>query len=689
MQQDKHVKFSNLYFQYQSELTVSLLDLGHAIQRNNDTDLILEYFEKLQLAIAHFLSTDRFQSLRTWFGLDELDLQLLAITYINLLEPETVAPYLQLSWFEQGPTLTLERLLLLTQRGGESKSSNLHNLFLDSNLFKWNMLESQGNQLSLIQPCNIAQDIYAYLLVDSGDNLDSCLDSNLNGNLNSNSALLKVDVIHSPVIALCYSTELNINVKKANVINGLTIEERTVVVREMSFKNSSHYYQVINDSDELLNLQQLISSFRNILLKEKGRICYLYWPDVLKYFNTNYYGQLIKQLMSMPSLRLFFDDIQEAESAGPLNKELFQQYMPDESEWGMISLTLPSNMQKSSAWLAISDVIVKNSANQLRPLSLSDTKLLTNLYPLYPSAMAEVGCRVKANLTGTNSSLFNEFQQACLNVNSKSMGQLASLSIPRFQMQHMVLSDSTKDQLNELIDRIRFSDALKRKIPNFLAGAQALFWGKSGTGKSMAAEAIAGQLKLPLYRVNLANIASKWIGESEKHLAEIFDIAEKQNAVLLFDEADSVFSKRSEVESSHDKNSNMGVSFLLQRMETYTGLLLLSTNFKGNLDDAFLRRFNNTIEFPLPDNAARITLWDNAWKGSFKPSRNIDTSVLAQMFEFSPSQIKNIAERSILYVLTNDKKEITKELLAKAIRRELEKENSSYLAEQKLADWLE
>jgi SpoVK/Ycf46/Vps4 family AAA+-type ATPase len=253
----------------------------------------------------------------------------------------------------------------------------------------------------------------------------------------------------------------------------------------------------------------------------------------------------------------------------------------------------------------------------------------------------------------------------------------------------MVLSDSTKDQLNELIDRIRFSDALKRKIPNFLAGAQALFWGKPGTGKSMAAEAIAGQLKLPLYRVNLANIASKWIGESEKHLAEIFDIAEKQNAVLLFDEADAVFSKRSEVESSHDKNANMGVSFLLQRMETYTGLLLLSTNFKGNLDNAFLRRFNNTIEFSLPDNAARITLWDNAWKGSFKPSRNIDTSVLAQMFEFSPSQINNIAERSILYVLTNDKKEITKELLAKAIRRELEKENSSYLAEQKLADWLE
>ena len=346
-------------------------------------------------------------------------------------------------------------------------------------------------------------------------------------------------------------------------------------------------------------------------------------------------------------------------------------------------------MQKSSAWLAISEVIVKNSASQLRPLSLNDTKLLTNLYPLYPSTMAEVGCRVKANLTGNNSSLLNEFQQACLSVNSKSMGQLASLSTPRFKMQHMVLSDSTKDQLNELIDRIRFSDVLKIKIPNFLAGVQALFWGKPGTGKSMAAEAIAGQLKLPLYRVNLANIASKWIGESEKHLAEIFDVAEKQNAVLLFDEADAIFSKRSEVESSHDKNANMGVSFLLQRMETYTGLLLLSTNFKGNLDDAFLRRFNNTIEFPLPDNAARITLWDKAWKGSIKPSRNIDTSVLAQMFEFSPSQINNIAERSILYALTNDKKEITKELLAKAIRRELEKENSSYLAEQKLASWLE
>lgn len=677
MQQKKRVQLSSQYAQYQTELTITLLNLGQAIQSNNEPEAILEYFEKLQLAIAKLLSTERLRSLQAWFELDELDLQILVITYINLLEPETVTPYLQLSWFEQGPTLTLDRLLLLTQQGGALKNNNLNKLLSTSNLFRWNILETRDYQISLIQSFNIAQDIYGYLL--SGG-IDVTYDD---------SALMKVDLSHSPVIACCYAPLLNSDVKKINRINGLTCEERTAFIHELSFKNSVSYYQVISESNELIVKQQLISSFRYLLLNETGKDCYLYWPDLMKYFNNNHYGQVLTQLLSMPNLYLFFDDIQESDSIRSLEEDILQQYIVKKSEWGNVLLTSPSNQQKSSAWSAISDVIVRGHPNSVRPISLNEAQVLASLYPLNPSIMADIGYKVKINLMADNISLFNAFQEACLLANSKSMGQLASLSTPRFKMQDMVLSESTKDQLSELIDRVKYGEELKNKISNFLPGAQALFWGKPGTGKSMAAEAIAGQLKLPLYKVNLANIASKWIGESEKHLAEMFDNAQKQNAVLLFDEADAIFSKRSEIESSHDKNANMGVSFLLQRMETYTGLLLLSTNLKGNLDDAFLRRFNNAIEFSLPDNAARIILWDKVWEGNVRPSKKLDMVSLAQMFEFSPSQISNVAERSILYALTNNKEEVTKILLAKAIRRELEKEGSSYLAEQKLADWLE
>jgi len=677
MQQDKNVQLSSQYLKYQSELTITLLDLGRAIQGDNEPEVILENFERLQVAITQLLSTERFRSLQLLFKLDDLDLKILAITYINLLEPETVAPYLQLSWFEQGPTLTLDRLLLLTQQGGALKNSNLNKLLSTANVFRWNILETRDYQFSLIQAFNIAQDIYGYLL--SGG-CDVPYDD---------SALMKAGVSHSPVIAHCYAPLLNGDVKKINRISGLTYEERIAFIHELSFKNSVSYYQVISEPNELIVKQQLISSFRSLLLNENGKDCYLYWPDLMKYFNNNHYGQILIQLLSIPNIYLFFDDIQESESIRPLAEEIFQQYTPKRLEWGNVLLSSPSNQQKSSAWSAISAIIARDNPNSVRPISLNEAQVLASLYPLNPSIMADIGYRIKIDLMADNISLFNAFQEACLLANSKSMGQLASLSTPRFKMQDMVLSESTKDQLNELIDRVKYGEELKNKISNFLPGVQALFWGKPGTGKSMAAEAIAGQLKLPLYKVNLANIASKWIGESEKHLSEIFDNAQKQNAVLLFDEADAIFSKRSEIESSHDKNANMGVSFLLQRMETYTGLLLLSTNLKGNLDDAFLRRFNNVIEFPLPDSAARIILWNKAWEGNIRPPRKLDTATLAQIFEFSPSQINNIAERSILYALTNNKEEITKVLLAKAIRRELEKEGSSYLAEQKLADWLE
>ena len=140
-------------------------------------------------------------------------------------------------------------------------------------------------------------------------------------------------------------------------------------------------------------------------------------------------------------------------------------------------------------------------------------------------------------------------------------------------------------------------------------GISALFAGASGTGKTMAAEVLASELRLDLYRIDLSQVVSKYIGETEKNLRRVFDAAEEGGAILLFDEADALFGKRSEVKDSHDRYANIEVSYLLQRMEAYRGLAILTTNLKSALDPAFLRRIRFVVQFPFPDAAQRAEIW--------------------------------------------------------------------------------
>ncbi|MFI0793729.1 ATP-binding protein [Micromonospora rubida] len=161
-------------------------------------------------------------------------------------------------------------------------------------------------------------------------------------------------------------------------------------------------------------------------------------------------------------------------------------------------------------------------------------------------------------------------------------------------------------------------------------GLAALFTGASGTGKTLAAEVLAADLRLDLYRVDLSQVVSKYIGETEKNLRRIFDAAESGGAVLLFDEADALFGKRSEVKDSHDRYANIEVSYLLQRMETYRGLAILTTNLKSALDPAFLRRLRFVVHFPLPDAAARERIWRRMFPPQ-APTEGLDPAKLARL----------------------------------------------------------
>ena len=205
-------------------------------------------------------------------------------------------------------------------------------------------------------------------------------------------------------------------------------------------------------------------------------------------------------------------------------------------------------------------------------------------------------------------------------------------------------------------------------------GITALFSGPSGSGKTTAAEALAGALGLDLLHVDLSQVVSKYIGETSKNLDQVFACAEAGGAVLLFDEADAIFGKRSEVKDSHDRYANMEVSFLLQRMETYRGLAILTTNQKGGMDDAFLRRIRFVVNFPFPDRAMRTELWRRAMPVELM-STEPDWNELSRL-SVAGGSIRNIALNAA-FLAAAEGTRITPQHIARAIGAESAKTESA------------
>jgi SpoVK/Ycf46/Vps4 family AAA+-type ATPase len=172
-------------------------------------------------------------------------------------------------------------------------------------------------------------------------------------------------------------------------------------------------------------------------------------------------------------------------------------------------------------------------------------------------------------------------------------------------------------------------------------GLKVLFAGESGTGKTMAAQVIATDLGLDVFRVDLATVVSKYIGETERNLDRIFGAAEGSNAILFFDEADALFGKRSEVKDAHDRYANIEVSYLLQRMESYPGAVVLATNYRRNIDEAFMRRLDFAIDFPFPEPADRARIWKRLLPDSAPVGPDVDVEALARRFELSGGSIRN------------------------------------------------
>ena len=235
---------------------------------------------------------------------------------------------------------------------------------------------------------------------------------------------------------------------------------------------------------------------------------------------------------------------------------------------------------------------------------------------------------------------------ACRSSVRPLMEDLAQRIVSAAQWDDLVLPDLQIQTLRQLAAQVRYrmqvyeSWGFSAKGRRGL-GLSALFTGDSGTGKTLAAEVLACELALDLYRIDLSAVVSKYIGETEKNLKRVFDAAEEGGSILLFDEADALFGKRGEVKDSHDRYANIEVGYLLQRMETYQGLAILTTNLKSSLDRAFQRRIRFTVHFPFPDAAHRQAIWSRIFPAS-TPTRDLAPARLSQL-NMTGGNIRNIA----------------------------------------------
>jgi AAA+ superfamily predicted ATPase len=252
----------------------------------------------------------------------------------------------------------------------------------------------------------------------------------------------------------------------------------------------------------------------------------------------------------------------------------------------------------------------------------------------------------------------------------------------KLEWDDLVVNEGVHTQINQMKLWIKHQATLLEDWGmnrNVLLGYRSLFYGPSGTGKTLTATLLGKEFNRPVFRIDLSQVVSKYIGETEKNLERIFNQAEDKEWILLFDEADALFGKRTSAKSSNDRYANQEVSYLLQRVERFNGLVILTSNFKSNIDDAFLRRFNSIVKFSKPTVNERIRLWENA-----KPKGvTIDEQLIEQLaknYELTGAQIVSVIMYASLLAIEKNEKQLNKEQLLLGIKAELEKEERQFNA---------
>ncbi|MFT6500404.1 MAG: DNA polymerase III delta prime subunit [Crocinitomicaceae bacterium] len=254
----------------------------------------------------------------------------------------------------------------------------------------------------------------------------------------------------------------------------------------------------------------------------------------------------------------------------------------------------------------------------------------------------------------------------------------AELLETKMEWNDLIVPEGTRNQLDDLENWLKHNDQLKQHPElgkRAKDGYRTLFYGPPGTGKTLTASLLGKSTNRPVFRIDLSLMVSKYIGETEKNLSGIFKKAEHKDWILFFDEADALFSKRTNTESSNDRFANQEVAYLLQRIENYNGMVILSTNLKQNLDKAFIRRFQSMVYFPKPSKSEREILWNQSVPSDLPLSKEIDMNALVGNYEITASQISNIIQSCFIDAISRKETNITLENLTKNLRLEFSKED--------------
>ncbi|WGH74149.1 ATP-binding protein [Tenacibaculum tangerinum] len=256
----------------------------------------------------------------------------------------------------------------------------------------------------------------------------------------------------------------------------------------------------------------------------------------------------------------------------------------------------------------------------------------------------------------------------------------ASLITTDLEWNDLVLQEKTLNDVKEIENWLAYNDILMNDwgmASKIKPGYRVLFCGLPGTGKTLTAGLLGKHTGKDVYRVDLSMVVSKYIGETEKNLSKLFDKSINKDWILFFDEADSIFGKRTNVRDAHDKYANQEVSYLLQRIEAHPGLIILASNFKNNIDTAFTRRFNNIIEFETPNYEERLMLWKNNLPKNIELEASITIEELAKRFSITGANIVNAVQYACLKTIANKENKILKRYILEGVKREYTKEGKT------------
>jgi len=326
----------------------------------------------------------------------------------------------------------------------------------------------------------------------------------------------------------------------------------------------------------------------------------------------------------------------------------------------------PSFAERRQAWSDLSGVA--DTEDVAAKFRLSMTQIIE---------AAEVA-RLSAVARGVPGPEQTDLDAGARQASSSKLGELAARLPPGYQWSDLVVPPKQAEQLQSISAYLRHRDRVLsewgyERTVSRTQGLKVLFAGESGTGKTMGAQVIAAELGLEIFRVDLATTVSKYIGETEKNLDRIFGAAEGSNAILFFDEADALFGKRSETSDSHDRYANIEVAYLLQKMEGYPGAVILATNFRRNIDDAFIRRLDFVIDFPFPEKADRRRIWNKVLPPEAPLAEDIDLDFLSEKFKLSGGAIRNCS-LSAAFQAADEDSPIAMKHLVRAVANEYGKQ---------------